>query len=349
MLFISNHISDADGVTLMIVAHRAGALGLLRFVAKRAIQFVFPPGTLMRIHDMLFLSRRFEDDETNIRRYLDSFREHGGRLWLWIFPEGTYITPQRARTFEESRAFAQSKGMPPLNNLLMPRVKGMQMIVQGLAGHLDAVYDVTIAYTGPFDTRLGARWPPSFMAHMHGTLHSLNDEEDDDGGANALPGPRGEKPALHIHLRRFSREEVQGADLEKWLFKTWQRKGASLRAQAHTCIFALTLGRVRPPSRADKEGLLETFRLRRSFPGAQRHDALPATQWQLELALSCLPPLLVAYHLLRLFVAHKGGLVAALPALLSGSLVVAAATGAFLLFMSKQGRAKAPRARTQRQ
>jgi hypothetical protein len=57
----------------------------------------------------------------------------------------------------------------------------------------------------------------------------------------------------------------------------------------------------------------------------------------------------VAYHLLRLFVAHKGGLVAALPALLSGSLVVAAATGAFLLFMSKQGRAKAPRARTQRQ
>lgn len=39
----------------------------------------------------------------------------------------------------------------------MPKVKGLQLAVQQLQGHVDAVYDLTIAYTNTIDKETGAR------------------------------------------------------------------------------------------------------------------------------------------------------------------------------------------------
>lgn len=45
----------------------------------------------------------------------------------------------------------------------MPKVKGLQLAVKQLRGHVDAIYDLTIAYSGSRDKATGARVPAPGM------------------------------------------------------------------------------------------------------------------------------------------------------------------------------------------
>ena len=48
-------------------------------------------------------------------------------------------------------------GFEQLNNVLTPKMKAFQLGVKQLQGHLDAVYDVTIAYSNTRDSKTGER------------------------------------------------------------------------------------------------------------------------------------------------------------------------------------------------
>lgn len=45
----------------------------------------------------------------------------------------------------------------------MPKVKGLHLAVEQLQGHVDAVYDLTIAYSNSVDRETGARIPAPGM------------------------------------------------------------------------------------------------------------------------------------------------------------------------------------------
>jgi len=48
-------------------------------------------------------------------------------------------------------------GFEELQHVLTPKVKGLQLAVEQLQGHVNAVYDLTIAYSNSIDKETGAR------------------------------------------------------------------------------------------------------------------------------------------------------------------------------------------------
>lgn len=54
-------------------------------------------------------------------------------------------------------------GLQPLNNLLTPKVKGMELSMDKLRNYFDAVYDVTVIYEGTKDSSTGKRIPTPSM------------------------------------------------------------------------------------------------------------------------------------------------------------------------------------------
>lgn len=60
-----------------------------------------------------------------------------------LYPEGTRIKPNKLAKAQE---FAQQNGHALPQHVLIPRVRGFQATLDGLEGHLQAVYDLTIVY-----------------------------------------------------------------------------------------------------------------------------------------------------------------------------------------------------------
>ena len=53
-----------------------------------------------------------------------------------------------AAKLARSQEYAAKIGIRPFAHVMVPRTKGLVATIQGLRGHLDAVYDVTIGYEG---------------------------------------------------------------------------------------------------------------------------------------------------------------------------------------------------------
>lgn len=52
-------------------------------------------------------------------------------------------------------------GLAVLNHTLTPRMKAAHVAIQSMKGHLDAVYDITVAYEGTVDASGQRRSAPS--------------------------------------------------------------------------------------------------------------------------------------------------------------------------------------------
>lgn len=57
-------------------------------------------------------------------------------------------------------------GLAILNHTLTPRMKAAHVAIESMKGHLDAVYDITVAYEGTMDASGQRRSAPS-MPGMH--------------------------------------------------------------------------------------------------------------------------------------------------------------------------------------
>lgn len=57
-------------------------------------------------------------------------------------------------------------GLAILNHTLTPRMKAAHVAIESMRGHLDAVYDITVAYEGTMDASGQRRSAPS-MPGMH--------------------------------------------------------------------------------------------------------------------------------------------------------------------------------------
>ncbi|CAH2248635.1 1-acyl-sn-glycerol-3-phosphate acyltransferase epsilon [Pelobates cultripes] len=61
---------------------------------------------------------------------------------------GTRYNPDIPKVIVDSQAFAMKEGLPVLKHVLTPRVKATHVAIDAMQNHLDAVYDVTVAYEG---------------------------------------------------------------------------------------------------------------------------------------------------------------------------------------------------------
>lgn len=144
-IIICNHQTMTDIPMLFTIAKKAKRLGDLKWFVKDSLKYAPGVGWGMLFLDCLFVKRNWHSDKDNIEATFKKFFKEDIPIWLMIFPEGTRFKKSK---LERSHKIALRKGLPILNNVLLPRPKGFTSSVVGLKGHVSAVYDISINYFG---------------------------------------------------------------------------------------------------------------------------------------------------------------------------------------------------------
>ncbi len=144
-LIFANHQQMPDILVIMMLAYRKKRLGDMKWFVKDPIKYVPGIGWGMQFLDCIFVKRDWLADKAHILATFERFFTGKIPIWLITFVEGTRLTPAK---LEKSQTYCQRKGMAHLNHVMYPRTRGFTAALEGLEGHIDAVYDVTIGYDG---------------------------------------------------------------------------------------------------------------------------------------------------------------------------------------------------------
>ena len=205
-LFIGNHAPGLDfptGVSIASLPPSPGT-GRVMTMLKQSLAFVPTIGFTHFLQGSLFLHRDWARDRRQIAAKLDDMRE--GRFprpfWIGVYPEGTRLTAEKKA---ESQAFSRQRGLPVFEHVLLPRTKGVTLLLAELRPVLTSVLNATTAYT-----RCGL-----YLSHplLHGRFLS---------------------EAIHVHLTRTPIDAIPSAEAAqcRWLYAAFQEKDALLDAFA---------------------------------------------------------------------------------------------------------------------
>ena len=195
VILISNHQGWGDIPILFKLAKEAKRIGNMKWFVKDGLKYLPAIGWGMSFLDCLFVKRNWQRDKEKIESTFKKFFDHDIPIWLMLFPEGTRF---RKDKLERTQKIALKKKLPPLQHVLMPRVKGFSASVQGLRGHCGAVYDVTILYEGK---------APSFLDLFLGKIKKVN-----------------------LHVERFPLDKLgkDEEDIQSWVIDRFYLKNKML-------------------------------------------------------------------------------------------------------------------------
>ncbi|XP_051772799.1 1-acyl-sn-glycerol-3-phosphate acyltransferase epsilon isoform X5 [Ctenopharyngodon idella] len=209
VVYLSNHQSTADWIIADMLAIRQNALGHVRYVLKDGLKWLPLYGWYFSQHGGVYVKRSANFDEKAMKKKLSSQSELGTPMYLVIFPEGTRYNPELKKVIDDSQAFAAKEGLTVLKHILTPRMKASHVAIETMKEHLDAVYDITVAYEGTL-TADGQRHPaptmPEFLCK--------------------------ECPRVHIHFNRVDIREIPAEPIffRRWLHERFEIKDKLLTA-----------------------------------------------------------------------------------------------------------------------
>jgi len=149
---IANHQAMVDIPVITLLVHEAKMLRFIKWFVKDPIKYTPGVGWGMLFLDCVFLKRDWAKDRKRIAATFSRLNHPKSRFWLISFPEGTRFTKEKhARAVQ----FAQARGLPIPVHTLVPKPRGFSATMTGLGTKLDAVYDLTLRFSGP---------PPGFLA-----------------------------------------------------------------------------------------------------------------------------------------------------------------------------------------
>jgi 1-acyl-sn-glycerol-3-phosphate acyltransferase len=191
VLLIANHQQMPDIPVIMKLARSKERLGDLKFFVKKQLKWTPGVGWGMQFIDCVFIDRDWASDREHIRRTFARLVDNHVPLWLVSFVEGTRITPHKLGA---ARAYARETGLPVPEHVLVPRSKGFAASIEGLRGHISAVYDLTIGYV---------EGVPSLWQYAKGLVGRV-----------------------HVHVRRYAIEDVPAveSELRAWLLECFAEK-----------------------------------------------------------------------------------------------------------------------------
>lgn len=143
VIVISNHQTMSDIPCIMALAYLKKSGSNAKFFVKDPLKWVPGIGWGMHFLNYIFLKRNWHRDAKSILKTFETIRNDSIPLWLVNFPEGTRATPAKLAI---SQGFARQKNLKVLENVMIPRTKGVTSTITGLKDHFDAVYDFTIYY-----------------------------------------------------------------------------------------------------------------------------------------------------------------------------------------------------------
>ena len=144
-IVFANHQQMPDILVVMMLAYRKKRLGDMKWFVKNPIKWVPGVGWGMQFLDCIFVKRDWHADKRRVLGTFDKFLKNRIPIWLITFVEGTRITQEK---LERSHRYCSRKGLPLTEHVMVPRTRGFTAAIEGLEGHLNAVYDVTIGYEG---------------------------------------------------------------------------------------------------------------------------------------------------------------------------------------------------------
>lgn len=168
-ILLSNHLTAVDWMFCWTFAVRKGCLGRIKNVLKSSLMMLPVFGWAFKLAGFLHLDRDWERDAAKISDHLAWITKNNMDIWLLLFPEGTRFDAEKKA---KSIAFSTKNNLPLLQNVLGPRTRGWVACFQGLRGHIDAVYDLTLAYDpaaprgSTFVALLGGIWPKEATIHV---------------------------------------------------------------------------------------------------------------------------------------------------------------------------------------
>jgi 1-acyl-sn-glycerol-3-phosphate acyltransferase len=203
-IVVANHQQMPDILVLMMFARTKRRLGDMKWFVKDAIKFVPGAGWGMACLDCIYVKRHWETDRGKIKSIFSKFLEDRISIWLISFVEGTRITQTKLK---KSQEFALAHQLPELGHVLLPRTKGFVASLEGLKGHVNAVYDMTIGYP-----------------HGIPTLWQVI---------------TGVATVFHLHIRRFpvSSLPIDPVEQSQWLIQRFVAKDALLAEFERNLVF----------------------------------------------------------------------------------------------------------------
>jgi 1-acyl-sn-glycerol-3-phosphate acyltransferase len=196
-LVFANHQQMPDIIAIMTLAQRKKRLGDMKWFVKHPLKYVPGIGWGMQFLDCIFVKRDWMADRRNIMRTFAKFREENIPIWLITFVEGTRLTEAK---LHKSQELSVRRSLERLDHVMVPRTRGFAAALEGLEGHLHAVYDITIGYE-------------KGLPRLHHVF-------------------RGKVKRVHIDVRRFPLSSLPKSDEERagWLQKRFVRKDALMKA-----------------------------------------------------------------------------------------------------------------------
>ncbi|GME67560.1 unnamed protein product [[Candida] boidinii] len=225
-IIIANHQIYSDWLFLWWIAYLNNCADNFYIIMKDSLEKIPVLGYGMRNYSFIFLSRKWENDKNIITKQLNKINENNlnkdvkedlKKNWLLIFPEGTNMSDNRK---EVSDNFIKKNSYKSLNQILLPRVRGLFFSICTLSKTSNFVYDFTIGYSGHKNYEFAQ------------DIFTLN---------NIYLFGKGPKE-VHMHIRAFDIKKIPGIvpidsesitedelnskmDLfQEWLFERWQEK-----------------------------------------------------------------------------------------------------------------------------
>lgn len=164
-IVMCNHQVMSDIPVLWVWGYPSGMNGMMKWFVKDSLKYVPGPGWGLKFLGALFVKRNWSQDAETIRKTFKMLMESAFPFWVMIFPEGTRLTPAKLIA---SQNYANRKGLPRYERVLIPRPKGVWSSVIGLRPKLQAIYDVTIAYEAPEAPLIGKYFSiGGYRIHIH--------------------------------------------------------------------------------------------------------------------------------------------------------------------------------------
>lgn len=186
-----------------MLAIRQSALGHVRYVLKDGLKWLPLYGWYFSQHGGVYVKRSSKFSEEAMKKKLLKQTRAGAPMYLVIFPEGTRYNPELKNVITDSQAFAAKEGLAVLKHTLTPRMRASRIAIETMKGHLDAVYDITVAYEGTVNRNSHRQPAPSMPEFLCK-----------------------ECPRVHIHFERVDIKEIPPEPMffRRWLHQRFEIK-----------------------------------------------------------------------------------------------------------------------------
>ncbi|XP_060077400.1 1-acyl-sn-glycerol-3-phosphate acyltransferase epsilon-like [Ylistrum balloti] len=203
VIYLCNHQNTVDWMIANFLAVHQGSLGHIRYILKDGLKFLPFYGHYFKQHGCIYIKRGGKFNKEKLKKDVSVIKVNKEPIWLVIFPEGTRYNPDLPSVIERSKAFARDQGLKELQQVLSPRTKAVHTCIEQLAGHVDVVYDVTIAYSDTKDSSGVRKVAPPMTDFLMGKVSKL-----------------------HLNLERIPMEEIPKEEdkLQLWLHKLYEKK-----------------------------------------------------------------------------------------------------------------------------